>query len=72
MTAIHRPIIKNKPTLEEDRDFWKSRAIDMESVLLNAKEKLRLYREAHGGEYVGGVEYMELMRRVDAALTRRS
>jgi hypothetical protein len=38
------------------------------SALLYAKEKLRLYREAHSGVYVGGVEYMTLMRIIDEAL----
>jgi hypothetical protein len=38
------------------------------SALLYAKEKLRLYREAHDGRYVGGVEYTELMRIIDEAL----
>lgn len=44
----------------------------MESVLLKAREKLKLYRDASTGEYVGGVEYTDLMRRIDAALARRS
>lgn len=60
------------PTLEEDHEFWKSRAIEMESVLLQAQLKLKLYREARGSEYVGGLEYTELMRRIEAALARRS
>lgn len=59
-------------SLLEDRDFWKSRAIALESVLLRAKEKLRLYREASTGEYVGGLEYTELVRRIDEALAQRS
>lgn len=33
-----------------------------------AREKLALYRAAHSGEYLGGVEYTELMRRIDAVL----
>ncbi len=37
-------------------------------LLAKAREKLALYREAHGGEYVGGMEYSELKRQIDAAL----
>lgn len=38
--------------------------------LQEARHKLTLYREAHGGAYLGGVEYSELMRRIDAALSK--
>ncbi|WP_045834484.1 hypothetical protein [Hyphomicrobium sp. 99] len=38
------------------------------SALLYAKGKLKLYRGAHIGEYIGGVEYAELMRIIDDAL----
>lgn len=37
-------------------------------VLTQAREKLKLYRAVHSGEYLGGVEYSELMRRIDEAL----
>lgn len=37
-------------------------------LLRDCRDKLALYRRAHGGEYIGGVEYAELMRRVDGAL----
>lgn len=40
----------------------------LSDALLDAKLKLQLYREKHSGEYIGGVEYTELMRRIDAAL----
>ena len=59
-------------SLEEDRDFWKSRALALESILLRAKEKLRFYREASTGEYVGDLEYTELVRRIDESLAQRS
>lgn len=36
--------------------------------LVFAKEKIEKYRAAHGGEYVGGVEYSNLMKQIDAAL----
>jgi hypothetical protein len=37
-------------------------------VLRNAREKLVLYRQAHSGEYIGGVEFTTLIRSIDAAL----
>ena len=40
----------------------------MKIALERAKEKLTLYREAHGGEYVGGVEYTQLIREIAEAL----
>ena len=40
----------------------------LESALRNARDKLILYRQAHGGEYVGGVEYVTLIRSIDGAL----
>ena len=40
----------------------------MRRALENAKLKLQLYREAHEGEYLGGVEYTQLMREIDEAL----
>lgn len=45
------------------------RITQLENVLLQAREKLELYRAQHDGNYVGGVEYTELMRRIKAALT---
>ena len=41
---------------------------DLRPLLRLAKEKLQLYRAQHSGEYVGGVEFTDLMRRIDAAL----
>lgn len=62
----------SKTNLQREREFWQSRAIALESVLLDAKAKLKLYREACStGEYIGGVEYSELMRRIDAAVDVR-
>lgn len=37
-------------------------------ALTLARDKLRLYREAHGGEYVGGAEYTALMAQIDDCL----
>lgn len=45
--------------------------ITMRQVLIDCKEKLQLYRKERSGVYVGGVEYTELMRRIDAALETR-
>ena len=41
----------------------------LRSALASAKEKLKLYRAAHSGEYIGGMEYVMLMQKIDAALT---
>lgn len=38
------------------------------TALEHAKQKLQLYREAHSGEYVGGVEYTRLIAEIDEAL----
>lgn len=38
-------------------------------ALTNAREKLKLYRAQHSGEYIGGMEYTSLIRQIDAALT---
>jgi hypothetical protein len=43
----------------------------MRQVLLDCKEKLELYRAQHSGEYVGGVEFTRLMRKIDQALETR-
>ena len=51
--------------LEQERD----QALAM---LRNAREKLVLYRQAHGGEYIGGVEFNTLIRSIDASLTPAS
>lgn len=48
-------------------DIDKPLAIVTEA-LRAAKTKLERYREVHGGEYVGGVEYAALMARIDTAL----
>lgn len=44
------------------------RFFKMKAALIQARAKLELYRAAYGGEYVGGVEYSELIHRIDAAL----
>lgn len=41
----------------------------LRAALFQAAEKLALYRGTHTGEHVGGVEYTELMRRINAALS---
>lgn len=38
-------------------------------LLQDALEKLRLYRSAHAGFYLGGVEYAALVKRITSALT---
>ena len=41
---------------------------NMAKVLRDAQAKLEKYRQAHGGEYVGGVEYATLMAMIEAVL----
>jgi len=42
----------------------------LRTALGYAKEKLKLYRSVHSGEYVGGIEYEALMLMIDNALER--
>lgn len=37
-------------------------------VLLWSRQKLELYRSEHSGQYIGGMEYTELIRYIDAAM----
>ena len=55
--------------LRRDRDHFLSRIVRLRAALALAKEKLELYRAQHSGEYVGGVEYSELMQQINAALS---
>jgi hypothetical protein len=41
---------------------------ELAQLLSFCEQKLRLYREAHGGEYVGGMEYTALQRRIGDAI----
>jgi hypothetical protein len=41
---------------------------DVVMLLQDVKEKLALYRAEHSGAYVGGVEYSELVRRIDKTI----
>lgn len=38
------------------------------AALVAAKEKLQLYRDHYGSEYLGGMEFSALMRKIDSAL----
>lgn len=42
--------------------------IQLRQLLMDCADKLIRYREQHSGEYIGGVEYMELQKRIVAAL----
>lgn len=42
-------------------------AVGLRLTLKKCKEKLGLYREAHGGEYVGGTEFTQLIAEIDRA-----
>ena len=41
---------------------------DLKELLADCKVKLAHYREQHSGEYVGGVEYTEIMARIERAM----
>jgi hypothetical protein len=56
-----------KRTHEFAARLWKQRD-DARGVLQAAKQKLMLYRAQHSGEYVGGMEYTQLMRMIDEVL----
>ena len=42
----------------------------LEQLLIACRTKLQLYRDAHSGEYIGGMEYSALRRELDAAIER--
>ena len=42
--------------------------VGLREALTAAEHKLRLYRRAHSGEYIGGMAYGALMRKIDDAL----
>jgi len=42
----------------------------LEGTLRKAREKLALYRAQHSGNYIGGLEYNALIRRIDEALDK--
>ena len=42
------------------------------TVLSNCKTKLQLYRANMNGEYLGGVEYTELIKRIDDLFSKLS
>lgn len=41
---------------------------EMEDLLRLASEKLKLYRDQHSGEYIGGMEYQALQDKIKEAL----
>ena len=52
-----------------DGDYIRAADYDqLAAMLRNAREKLLLYRKAHSGEYIGGVEFQTLMNSIDAVL----
>lgn len=40
----------------------------LRTALSDARVKLELYRAQHSGEYVGGLEYGQLIKKIDDAL----
>jgi hypothetical protein len=43
-------------------------ADSLRGTLKKCKQKLGLYRQSHGGEYVGGTEFTQLIAEIDRAL----
>lgn len=43
---------------------------ELKHILKDARAKLVCYRAEHSGEYVGGMEYSSLLRRIDEALDK--
>jgi hypothetical protein len=62
--------IRDKIAAERERQFYAARAkiARMRGTLIAASTKLCLYRAQHSGEYVGGVEFHELMRQISEVL----
>ena len=67
-------------TPEEFRFFWDvggpriceeaaNRIDRLGQTLRTAKNKLKCYRKEHGGNYVGGMEYTQLMKIIEEALS---
>jgi|GEM_PF-5159074 len=63
-TSLFETLVKAK-TIREDQTATIN---ELRMLLAKARDKLALYRADHSGEYVGGTEYTELMRQIDAAL----
>lgn len=49
-------------------DAATERARALVSVLKQSRDKLVFYRGEHSGKYVGGVEYITLIQRIDKAI----
>lgn len=49
-------------------DAFERENMQLRELLRLARAKLELYCAGHSGEYIGGMEYNELIRRIDAAL----
>lgn len=58
---------KEIANLREQLAAWQARAEALSEALQDAANKLSLYRAQHSGEYVGGMEYQALMRKINAA-----
>lgn len=64
------PLVRTMDRISRDTMLYAERAkvARLRGTLVAAKEKLGLYRAQHSGEYVGGVQYHELMRQIDEIL----
>jgi hypothetical protein len=59
--AVKIALVSGNDSLRAERDR-------LRAALIDAQEKLVLYRAKHGGEYIGGMEYLILMKKITGAL----
>ena len=52
----------------DDYNALLARSASRRMALMQAREKLALYRQQHSGEYVGGMEYSSLLKLIDEAI----
>ena len=59
---------KGQPSKDEIIVRHATTIMRLRDLLGDCRTKLTFYRKAHSGEYLGGVEYSELMHRIDREL----
>ncbi len=56
------------PATNEQFNAVVDRSAKRRLALMQAREKLALYRAEHSGEYIGGMEYTALLKLIDEAI----
>jgi hypothetical protein len=69
-TDTRDPLVKTMERASRSAEWYRQqqKISRLRGTLVAAKQKLGFYRREHGGEYVGGVEYTELIRQIDEVL----